>query len=228
MARARTIERKVGVTEEGFQFSKIVGTTGSERFVLRASKEMPKFVQETSMMLLNEAGLIAVEQDLEIPVLVADRKLQRTLTDNGEHIWFYTLGQGPLNLPQFQHVKNGTLVSGKGGVDKETGIRETTVRNCDGPYPLSLDVYQDEYARCDGRRFVRNADDWPSLVAPVVYGKLAEPQAQAGREAAAQKVDPALVSSFRAVVSKLDAATQAGVLESGIVNISKEVLRRIE
>ncbi len=48
------------------------------------------------------------------------------------------------------------------------------------------------------------------------------------RRVAAQKVDPALVSNFRAVVSKLDAAAQAGVLEPSIASISMEVLRRIE
>lgn len=223
MARTRVApQRQIGVTEEGFQFSKIVGTTGAERFVLRASKDKPYFVQETSMRLLNQAGLVAVDQDLEIPVLVADRKLQRTLTNNGKYTWFYTLGQGPLNLPQFQHVENGVLVPGKAGI-------EETVRNYwNGPQPLSLYVYSDRDARDIGRRFDRVADVGPSDAAEVVYGKLAETQAQAGREAVAQKVDPALVSSFRAVVSKLDAATQSGVLEPHIVNISKEVLRRIE
>ena len=148
---------------------------------------------------------------MKILLLASEQRLLRELYGayDDDDILFYTSGKGPLNLPEYQHVENGTLVPGKGEA-------ETTVHNIDGIYPVTLFIEPSTYNNCDAL-FVRRADDRFSEPAQMIYGKAAQ-----------DKVVPELIASFRTVVAKLDIATQVGILEPGIVTTLKEVLRKIE
>jgi hypothetical protein len=168
-AAAKAREGEIGETKYGYQFSKISGSTGVERYVLRG-EDAPgvKFNHETSLTLLTEAGLVFVEYKLEIPLLVHDWRLQRALTNDGQFISLFVAGRGPLNLPEFQHVnKEGKIVNGKGNI-------ENTIWNFDGEEPLSIVVRSDDVAREGWGRFLLLAVRDAGYAARVVYGKLAE------------------------------------------------------
>jgi hypothetical protein len=168
-AAAKAAQRKTGVTKRGFQFSKISGSTGVERYVLRQHYAPGlNLNNENSLRLLTEAGLVFVEYKLEIPLLVRDWELQRALTGGGESVGFFTAGRGPLNLPEFQHVnKEGKIVYGAGDTNN-------TIRNFDGEGPLYVGVRSDRIARMADRRFDLGADGVRDYRGSVVYGKLAE------------------------------------------------------
>jgi hypothetical protein len=168
-AAAKAAQRETGVTKKGYQFSKISGSTGVERYVLRREDATGvNFTHENSLTLLTEAGLVFVEYKLEIPLLVHDWELQRALTNDEQFTSLFLAGRGPLNLPIFQHVnEKGKIVNGAGGI-------ENTIMNFDGDKQLSVDVRSDDGARDYGRRFYLVADYTPDYAASVVYGKLAE------------------------------------------------------
>jgi hypothetical protein len=168
-AAAKAVQRETGVTKKGYQFSKISGSTGVERYVLR-QEDAPgvNLTRENSLTLLTEAGLVFVEYKIEIPLLVRDWELQRALTNNGQFISLFVAGRRPLNLPAVQHVnKKGKIVNGEGDI-------ENTIRNFDGEGSLWLDVDSDGDALDYERRFVLNTDWDADYVVRVVYGKLAE------------------------------------------------------
>jgi hypothetical protein len=103
--------------------------------------------------------------------------------------WFYLDGQGMQKFGIHTFNEKGKLVglTGNESIDQK-------VRVWPGNNPLSLLVYSDDGARDLGRRYELNADDGPSLVAPVVVG------VKAGREAAApktSKINPEVENDLR-------------------------------
>ncbi len=136
--------------------------------------------------------------------------------------------EGVPSIPgDFKDNKDGTFTQLRSHTDAAWEDRvyvseQAAAKAAKGEGPLGLFVGRG--AVFYYRRLDVYSGDWAGVVARVA----SVPQAQAGGEAATQKVDAALVSSFSAVVAKLDAATKAGVLEPSLVNISKEVLRRLE
>ncbi|MDE1768816.1 MAG: hypothetical protein KGH64_01855 [Candidatus Micrarchaeota archaeon] len=92
--------------------------------------------------------------------------------------WFYLAGRGTDKSGIYTFNDKGALV-------ESTGNRpiDLIVRVWPGNKPLSLVVYSDVIAQVKHKRFLIDADDWPSSVAPVVVGV---ERAQAGSVVAAQ------------------------------------------
>ena len=126
---------------------------------------------------------------------------------------------------------NGELVGREGNVSVEN-----TIYVYSGSNPLSLVVVSDFGVADCGGRFYLGADLDPAYVAPVVVGvakdfKLEvkeEPSATEGREAAAPKTGPELLTRVRSSISAIFEAEQQGKLPEGTTAPLMEMLRTHE
>lgn len=166
--------------------------------VRRVSWKGLLFNKNGTKSILRGAGLVATDQDEEIPLLFSDNGLRRVVTNNGKSTWFYTASRR-LDLPQYQHVdESGRLVEGKGDTENTVGNWPT------GSWTNHLTIESDsEIARATDPsewisgvgyfkpRFLRGRAidvtyQGTSDQAPLIYGRMPESPEEAAKSARRQ------------------------------------------
>ena len=170
--------------------------------------------RKKSMSLLRQKGYRALTYQEALVKIDQNPELKKQLKEKE----FYLEGKGSAVSGDYTFNDKGELTQGEGDIEKTVYVRE-------GFWPLSLDVHTDKLARDFGRRFSLNANNDPSYVAQVVVGvpighEVAAPKIEASESS---KIAPELKKEFRTAVAKVE-----GVLDSGITDVFKEVLRAIE
>ncbi len=121
-----------------------------------------------SMRILEDNGLRPFTKQEVLVIVDQNPELKQQLKGK----WFYLAGKCLEEGGYHTFDEKGNLKEGKGEIEK-------TVYLYKGTQPLSLDVYEDDGARNDERRFYLVADDGPSVVAPVVVGVRKVPEGAA-------------------------------------------------
>ena len=170
--------------------------------------------RKKSMSLLQQKGYRALTYQEALVKIDQNPELKKQLKEK----WFYLEGKGSALSGYYTFNDKGELTQGKGDIEKTVYVRE-------GFWPLSLDVHTDKFVRDHRRRFSLNANNNPHSTARVVVGvrighEVAVPKIEASE---GSKIAPELKEKFRTAVAKVE-----GVLDSGITDVFKEVLRAIE
>ena len=160
---------------------------------------------EKSLSLLKQNGFRPMTYQEALVKIDQNPELKEQLKGNR----FYLEGKGSALSGYYTFNDKGKLTQGAGDIEK-------TIYVYKGNQPLLLYVRDDELARYNERRFGLDAYVGPSGVAPVVVG------VKIDHEAAAPKIAPELKEKFRTAVAKVE-----GVLDPGITDVFKEVLRTI-
>lgn len=173
-----------------------------------------------SMTLLQRYGLRPMTYQEAIVLIDGNPELKAQLKGK----WFYLAGEGLKEGGYYTFNNEGKLTEGKGDIEK-------TVYIYPGNMLLSLVVHNDEdFDRFCEMRFTLVAYAGPQEVAPVVVGVRADHEVATPKIVALNgpKIDPKLVSEFRLVITSMESATQAGVLNPELIEVAKKVLRAIE
>lgn len=174
---------------------------------------------KNSLSILQQYGL----EPLTYQEAIARINQHEQLKEQLKYTMFYLDGKCYL-LPGFNTVDhNGELTPGKRDIERTVFVNP-------GQQPLVLRVHADYDALFRKSRFNLYADGSPDEVAHVVVGvqaghKMTMPKVEALN---GSEIDPELISEFKSVIDKMDAAAQAGGLNAEITEVAKKVLRAIE